>query len=666
MVVFGAQVTTQAQPNPSVDSQINLTLTVNPLNLHTTETSACDQQAPTTMADKDPKDVVTSQQPTTDLAQYLKDKVAALPDDPGVYRYFDKEGTIIYVGKAKNLKKRVSSYFMNKGQLERKTRRLVSLIHDIQYTVVSTEFDALLLENNLIKEFQPRYNILLKDDKSYPYILVTNEAYPRIFSTRRLIKGQGTYFGPYASGRTMGAVLELIKKVYSIRSCSLPLTPQNVTTGKFKVCLEYHIGNCKGPCENLQAQQDYNDEVQEAIHILKGNLGRAKAYFKDLMQAHAEKMEFEKAHRAKLRLESLEDYQNKSIVANPNWPDVDVITLVADPDVCYINYMRIQFGLVNLTMNYEVKRKLDETDPELITQAYWQLRQNYSSEAREVLSNIDFTEDWTDGQLGISHHIPQIGDKRKLIELSLKNALYFKRDRLGLKEEKASEKREDRVLKRLQADLRLQDLPTHIECFDNSNIQGTNPVAAMVCFKNGKPSKKDYRHFHIKTVEGPNDFASMDEIVTRRYTRLVAEQQPLPNLIVIDGGKGQLSAACEALKRINLYGQIPIVGIAKRLEEIYYPEDPLPLYIEKKSEGLRLIQQIRDETHRFAITFHRDTRSRNSIKGKLDGVKGIGLATSEKVLKHFKSLKNITPDRYQELEQLIGKAKARLVIEGLG
>ena len=597
-----------------------------------------------------------------DHDQTLREKVAALPEEPGVYRFFDQEGTIIYVGKAKSLRKRVSSYFMNKSQLERKTRRLVSLITNLEYTVVTTEFDALLLENNLIKQYQPRYNILLKDDKSYPYVVVTNDAYPRIYSTRKLRKGEGTYFGPYASGRTMSTVLELIKKVYTLRSCSLPLNTQNVTEGKFKVCLEYHIGNCKGPCENLQPQAEYRQEVDEAIHILKGNLAPAKQYFRELMQDHAEKMEFEKAHKAKLRLESLEDYQNKSIVSNPNWPDVDVVTLIAGEDVCYINYMRIQFGVVNLTLNYEIKRKLDDPDQpaeDILTQVYLQLRQTYESEAKEVLSNLAFTTELP----GISHHIPQIGDKKKLIDMSVRNALYFKKDQLGLKEEKQTEKREDRILAKLQADLRLQEIPDHIECFDNSNIQGTNPVAAMVCFKNGKPSKKDYRHFHIKTVIGPDDFASMDEIVTRRYTRLVAEEQPLPKLIIIDGGKGQLSAACEALKRVGVYGKIPIVGIAKRLEEIYYPEDPLPLYIEKKSEGLRLIQQIRDETHRFAITFHRDTRSKNSIKSRLEGIKGIGLNTADKVYKHFKSFKNITPDRLPELEALIGKAKAKLMMD---
>jgi excinuclease ABC subunit C len=597
-----------------------------------------------------------------DHDQILREKVAALPEEPGVYRFFDQEGTIIYVGKAKSLRKRVSSYFMNKSQLERKTRRLVSLITNLEYTVVTTEFDALLLENNLIKQYQPRYNILLKDDKSYPYVVVTNDAYPRIYTTRKLRKGEGTYFGPYASGRTMGTVLELIKKVYTLRSCSLPLNTQNVTEGKFKVCLEYHIGNCKGPCENLQPQAEYRQEVDEAIHILKGNLAPAKQYFRELMQGYAEKMEFEKAHRAKLRLESLEDYQNKSIVSNPNWPDVDVVTLIAGEDVCYINYMRIQFGVVNLTMNYEIKRKLDDPDQpaeDILTQVYLQLRQTYNSEAKEVLSNLGFTTELP----GISHHIPQIGDKKKLIDMSVRNALYFKKDQLGLKEEKQTEKREDRILAKLQLDLRLQDIPDHIECFDNSNIQGTNPVAAMVCFKNGKPSKKDYRHFHIKTVIGPDDFASMDEIVSRRYARLVAEEQPLPKLIIIDGGKGQLSAACEALKRVGVYGKIPIVGIAKRLEEIYYPEDPLPLYIEKKSEGLRLIQQIRDETHRFAITFHRDTRSKNSIKSRLEGIKGIGLNTADKVYKHFKSFKNITPDRLPELEALIGKAKAKLMMD---
>lgn len=592
----------------------------------------------------------------------LKVQIRALPDAPGVYRYYDKEDTLIYVGKAKSLRKRVASYFTKNDSKDRKTWRLVLSIRRIEYTVVNTEFEALLLENNLIKQFQPKYNINLKDDKSYPFVIVTNDRFPKIYPTRQLVKGKGQYFGPYASVQTMKALLELLRKVFTFRTCNLLLTEENIQAGKFKVCLEYHLGNCKGPCQALQTEEDYADEVRQAVKILKGNLGPAKAYFKERMAEHAEAMEFEKAQRIKERLAMLERYEAKSLIVNPDLGDFDVFTMLQDGDSAFVNFLMIRTGLIVNTDTLEFKRRMDETDEELMQTAIVAMRSGFLSDATEILTNtpISFPQE------GVKVTVPQQGDKKKLVDLSVKNTIYYKHN----KEEKAREQPRSnpnqRILLKLQQDLRLKDYPDHIECFDNSNIQGTNPVSAMVCFKNGVPSKKDYRHYNVKGVEGPDDFATMREVVYRRYRRQLDENESLPKLIIIDGGKGQLGAAVESLKELDLYGKIPIVGIAKRLEELYYPEDPYPLHLEKKSESLKLIQRLRDEAHRFGITHHRDRRSKAAIKLSAEEVRGLGPKTLEKVQLRFKTLKAIKPESMPELEGLIGKAKAQLLARHLG
>jgi excinuclease ABC subunit C len=592
-----------------------------------------------------------------DPKEYLK----KLPDSPGVYRFFDDNNEIIYVGKAKNLKNRVSSYFNKSNQHDRKTEKLVSQIRHVEFTLVNTEFDALLLENNLIKQHLPKYNILLKDGKTYPFICITHEPFPRIFSIRQREKIKGTFFGPYASVKTMYTLLELFQKLFTIRTCSLNLTKSNIEAKKFKVCLEYHLGNCKGPCEDLQTEAEYHKDIEQITQILKGNLTPVRNYLTEKMNEAAGNLAFEEAQQYKEKLALLENYQGKSLIVSAKISDVDVFTAVSDEKAVYLNFLHIINGMVIHSQNVEVKRQLEETDAEILTMMAVSLREEYGSKAKEIISNIAFESDFQ----GIELSVPQIGDKKKLIELSLKNALYFKKERTEaeLTQREKQNQRQNRVLETLQKDLRILSLPKHIECFDNSNIQGTNPVASMVCFKNGIPSKKDYRHFNIKTVVGPNDFASMKEIVTRRYTRLLNENSPLPDLIIVDGGKGQLASACEALESLNLYGKIPIVGIAKRLEEIYFPGDTLPLYISKKSESLKLIQRIRDEAHRFAITFHRDQRSRNSLQSELDEINGIGEKTAEKLLKTYKSVKKIKQAPESELIELIGKDKARIIIE---
>lgn len=587
-----------------------------------------------------------------------KEELSKIPFDPGVYRYFDETGEIIYVGKAKSLRNRVSSYFLKSNQHDRKTKRLVSQIRRIEYTIVNSEWDALLLENQLIKQLQPKFNILLKDDKTYPFICITHERFPRVFVTRNLDRKKGTYYGPFAQLRSMHALLDMFKALYTIRSCQLPLTKSNVEAGKFKVCLEYHIGNCKGPCEGLQGEEDYDVEIEQIHQILKGNLALPQQYFKEKMLAAAEQMAFEQAHAWKTKIEHLSVFQSKATVINPKIGNIDVLTIVSDEEAAYLNFMKIKQGYMVATQTIELKKKLDESDTEILAMMIVEMREKYGSEAREMLCNIR-----PDLEMKLEVNVPQIGDKKKLLDMSMKNVMYFRREKAERREVEASAttSKKDRVLIRLKTDLQLKTLPRHIECFDNSNIQGTNPVSAMVCFKEGKPSKKDYRHFNIKTVVGPNDFASMNEVVGRRYLRLIAEDQPLPDLIVIDGGKGQLSAACDALKGLGIYGQVPIIGIAKRLEEIYFPEDSLPLYIDKKSESLKLIQQIRDEAHRFAITFHRDKRSKGSLVSELEGVDGVGKVTATKLLKHFGSVRAIRESSLETLTPLIGLDRARKV-----
>lgn len=580
-----------------------------------------------------------------------------LPEQPGVYRYFNEAGELIYVGKAKNLKKRVGSYFNKSTGVNLKTRRMVKEIRKIEITMVNTELDALLLENNLIKKTQPKYNILLRDDKTYPYLLLTKENFPRVFPTRRMIPGRGTYFGPFASVKAMNNVLDLIRELFTIRTCSLDLSPHKVKEGKYKVCLEYHIGNCKGPCVGEQLEEDYHKDILQAKFILKGNLGQAKSYFKQEMQESAENLQFERAQQLKDKYELLEKYQSKSLIANPSIRSLDICTLVSDEKSAYVNYMRVKNGSLIVSKNVELKKKLDEDEEQLLLTALIRLQDQFNSDAEEVLLNIELSEPIE----GLNVFAPKIGDKKKLIDLSLKNALYYKKEKALLKG--LNEDKKDRVIKQLQQDLSLKEIPDHIECFDNSNIQGTNPVASMVCFLKGKPAVKEYRHYHIKTVVGPDDFASMKEVVGRRYKRLLEENKPLPKLVVVDGGKGQLSSAVEALRELGIYGQLPIIGIAKRLEEIYFPGDQFPIHIDKKSESLRLLQRIRDEAHRFAITFHRNIRSKNAFGTQLTEVPGIGTSTAEKLLNHFKSYKKIETASIDEIASIIGKSRASELLE---
>lgn len=581
--------------------------------------------------------------------------ISKLPDSPGVYRYYNREDDLIYVGKAKSLKKRVANYFSKSAGVNRKTLRMVSEIESIEVTLVNSEFDALLLENNLIKQNQPKYNILLKDDKTFPYICVSKEHFPRVYSTRKYIPSQGTYFGPYTSVKAMNNVLGLINTLFTLRTCRYDLSSENIAKGKFKVCLEYHIGNCLGPCEGLQSEEDYLRDVDQAVNILKGNLNIPKNYFKNNMQKAAASLQFELAQKYKEKLELVDRFQTKSIVVSPKIADVDVFSIVSDDKYAFVNYLRIKNGTINLSKTTEIKKKLNESDEDILGLIMIDLRDQYQSSSKEVLVNkdLDFSTD------ELTTHVPQRGDKRKLVELSLKNGLFAKKEKYQSLENVKD--KGNRVLKQLQTDLQLKELPIHIECFDNSNIQGTNPVASMVCFKMGRPSKKDYRHYKIKTVVGPDDFASMTEVVGRRYKRLLEEEHPMPKLIVIDGGKGQLNAACDALRELGLYGEIPIIGIAKRLEEIYYPEDQFALHIDKKSESLRLIQKLRDEAHRFAINFHRDLRSKNSFQFGLENVKGVGRVTVDKLLKEFRSMKNIEEADPARIIELVGEARARLI-----
>lgn len=585
----------------------------------------------------------------------LKQYIQHLPDSPGVYRFYDSHDTLIYVGKAKSLKKRVSSYFNKSTGGSRKTLRLVSEIKKIEYTLSGTEFDALLLENNLIKQNQPKYNILLKDDKTFPYLCILKERFPRIISTRKYIPEQGEYFGPYSSVVAMKNVLELIRKLYTIRTCSLPLTADNIRQKKFKVCLEYHIGNCKGPCEGLQTEESYLSDIAHTRTVLKGQISIVEKYFQEQMKAASTGLQFEKAHTYKEKIDALEKFQSKSLVVNRDLTDIDVISLYGGEEYAYVNYLIVKEGAIIYSKTIELKKKLEETDEELLSFSFLELRAQSKSTNTVVFSNLSVP---LLPEL-VENTIPKIGDKKKLVLLSLKNAMELKRERELLRAEKKEKKNE--VLYTLQKDLHLANTPKIIECFDNSNFQGTTPVASMVRFVNGKPDKKGYRHFNIKTVTGPDDFASMKEIVLRRYSRLTTEGLSLPNLILIDGGKGQLSSACEALKEIGIYGQVPIAGIAKKLEEIYYPEDSLPLLINKKSQGLRLLQFIRDEAHRFAITFHRQKRSKTFLNTELEELKGVGKKTQEKLLNHFKSVKKIKEASLEELEKIVGKSKAVLI-----
>jgi len=584
-----------------------------------------------------------------------KEIVATLPDSPGIYRYYNRDGELIYVGKAKSLKKRVSSYFNKQSQYNRKTEKLVSEIVRIEFTITNTEFDALLLENNFIKENQPKYNILLKDDKTFPYLCIVKERFPRIIYTRKYLPKQGEYFGPYTSVVSMKSVLELVRQLYSIRTCSLLLSQENVEQKKFKVCLEYHIGNCKGPCEGLQNENEYLEDISQARNILKGDLSVVEDELLNRMQLASQELAYEKAALFKHKLELLEKFQTKSLVVNRKLTNIDVITITSSQTNSFINYLQVKEGSIIFSKNIEVRKKLDEADEDILSLVVHELRSTYRSNNPEVYTNLPITVKSDD----FENVIPQIGDKKKLVDLSLKNALYLKKEKEIDKEEQKSKK--NRVLHIMQDNLRLINYPKIIECFDNSNLQGSSPVASMVRFVDGKPDKKGYRHFNIKTVTGPDDFASMKEIVSRRYKRIMEEQGEYPQLIIVDGGKGQLSSACEALEELGLYGKIPIIGIAKKLEEIYYPEDPLPLLISKKSPALLLIQRIRDEAHRFAITFHRQKRSKSTFVTEIESIPGIGKKTADKLLAHFKSVKKIYAASRDELVNVAGEKAAGLI-----
>ncbi len=587
----------------------------------------------------------------------LKKIIKSLPGKPGVYQYYDKDGTIIYVGKAKHLKKRVSSYFNKDQTANGKVGVLVKKIADIKFIVVETEFDALLLENNLIKKYQPRYNVLLKDDKTFPWICIKNENFPRIFPTRQLVKDGSVYFGPYASVRMMNTLLDLTKQLYPMRNCNYKLTEQNINENKFKVCLEYHIGNCLGPCVGKETEEEYNQKISEITNIIKGNIGEVSTQLHKLMKAYADEQAFEKAHIVKEKLELLERYKSKSTVVNPNIDNVDVYSIIVDENSAFANFLKVVNGAIVQGHSMEIKKKLNESAPELLSIAIADLHQRFSSTAKEMIISHDINLEIP----GVKFVIPQRGDKKKLLELSERNAKYYKLDKLKQKSLVDPERHSKRILNQLMQDLRLKELPVRIECFDNSNLQGDYPVAAMVSFKNAKPDKKEYRHFNIKTVEGPDDFASMTEVIYRRYKRLLDEKKKLPQLIVVDGGKGQLSSALKSLDKLKLRGKIAIIGIAKKLEEIYFPGDSIPLYIDKKSESLKIIQQLRDEAHRFGITHHRNKREKGTIKSVLTEIEGIGISTAQKLLLKFKSVKNIKQASSEEIIAVIGKSKAQII-----
>jgi len=587
----------------------------------------------------------------------LEIQIKTLPNQPGVYQYYDKNGIILYVGKAKNLKKRVASYF-NKNHEYGKTKMLVKKIANIKHIVVDTETDALLLENNLIKKYQPRYNVLLKDDKTYPWICIKKERFPRIFLTRNVIKDGSEYYGPYTSVKTAKALLDLIKELYLLRSCNYDLSEKNIEVEKYKVCLDFHIGNCKGGCEGLQTEENYNEDIHAIRNIVKGNFKESLKLFEELMMRFSTEMEFEEAQKIKEKIALLANYQAKSTVVNPSITNVDVFSIISDETYSYVNFFKIINGAIIQSHTSEIKKKLDESDKELLELAIIEIRQRFNSQSKEIYVPFEV-------ELGeaINVTIPKLGDKKRIIDLSIRNAKYFRQDRFKQIKIVDPDRHVKRIMVQMQKDLRLTVEPRHIECFDNSNIQGTNPVAACVVFKNGKPSKKDYRHFNIKTVEGPDDFASMEEVVFRRYKRLLDEGQDLPQLIVIDGGKGQLSASLKSLDVLGLRNKIAIIGIAKRLEEIYYPGDSVPMYLDKTSESLKIIQQLRNEAHRFGITHHRNKRSKGALTNEFEEISGIGKQTIVSLLKHFKSAKRVSEASFEAISNLVGKSKATKIVD---
>ncbi|WP_330443203.1 excinuclease ABC subunit UvrC [Flavobacterium sp. C4GT6] len=587
----------------------------------------------------------------------LELQIQTLPDSPGVYQYYDKDGKLLYVGKAKNLKKRVSSYF-TKIHDSGKTRVLVKKIASIRHIVVPTENDALLLENNLIKKYQPRYNVMLRDDKTYPWICIKKEPFSRIFSTRRLVKDGSEYFGPYTNFKTVHTLLELIKELYPLRTCNYDLSAGNIKSEKYKVCLEYHIGNCKGPCEGYESLERYQSNVNAVREILKGNFKESLKDFKNLMQELAAEMKFEEAQKIKEKIEVLENYQARSTVFNPRISNIDVFTIISDESMAYVNFIQVSHGAIIRSHTMEIKKRLEETDEQLLELAVVELRERFDLRSKEILLpfELDLGPD-------VKITVPKLGDKKQILDLSERNAKFYRMDQLKQIKIVDPDRHTNRIMAQMKKDLRLPFEPRHIECFDNSNIQGTNPVSACVVFKDGKPSKKDYRHFNIKTVEGPNDFASMEEVVYRRYKRLLDENEPLPQLIIIDGGKGQLSSALKSLDDLGLRGKITILGIAKRLEEIFYPGDSIPLYLDKKSETLKIIQHLRNEAHRFGINFHRDKRSKGALQTSIESIPGIGEKTMIALLKEFKSVKRLSAAPEEDIAKVVGPAKAKKITE---
>lgn len=590
-----------------------------------------------------------------------KEAVKDIPHKPGVYQYWNDENVIIYIGKAKDLKNRVSSYF-NKDVLSTngKTRMLISKIRKITFTIVDTEIDAWLLENSLIKKHQPRYNVLLKDDKTYPWLVVKNEHFPRIFWTRRIIRDGSKYLGPYASISMMHTILDLIRETYPLRTCNLALTPQNIDAGKFKVCLEYQLGNCKGPCQKFQSEPDYQNNIEEIKDILNGKTGSVVKQLKEQMEQAAMNLDFEAAHKLKRKFDLLDNYQSKSTVVNSSITDVDVFSIASEEKYAFVNFLKVMNGVIIQTQTIELKKQLEETDEELLSIAISEFRTRYNSQSKEVIVPFEMN---VDEDSAIKFTVPKLGEKKKLLDLSQKNVLFFKRGKIDQYEKLNPEVRTDRLLTQMMKDLRLNQLPRHIECFDNSNFQGSFPVSAIVVFRDAKPSKKDYRWFNVKTVEGPNDFATMEEAVFRRYKRMLEEQQELPQLIVIDGGKGQLSSAVKSLKLLDIDKKVTVIGIAKRLEELYYPGDQYPMYLDKKSETLKIIQQLRDEAHRFGITAHRKKRNKATLVTELDNVPGIGKTSSEKLLTYFKSVKRVREATQDMLMEVVNTKQALAILE---
>lgn len=591
-------------------------------------------------------------QQITQINELLK----LIPEKPGVYQFYDKSEKLLYIGKAINLKKRVFSYF-HKNHDNRKLQVLVNKIINIKHIVVENESDALFLENNLIKKHQPPYNARLKDDKTFPWICIKNEPFPRIFYTRKIIKDGSKYYGPYTSVRTVKTLLELIRDLYKLRTCSLNLTQENIKKNKFKVCLEYHIKNCKGPCEALQEESEYNEDINQIQSIVKGNLKQIIQYLNNLMNSYAEELKFEKANEVKEKIEILEKYRSKSTIVNPELNNIDVFSMIDEENSAWVNYLKVMDGAIVQVHSIEIKKKIEEEKEELLALVIVDIRERLGSNSEEIILPFEMNLVLPDVKITV----PQRGDKKKLLELSERNLKYFKFETEKQQLKINPNKHKDRILNTIQHDLQLKELPVHIECFDNSNIQGTNPVAACVVFKNAKPAKNEYRHFNIKSVIGPDDFTSMEEVVYRRYKRLLDENAPLPQLIVIDGGKGQLNAAMKSLKSLNIETKIQLIGIAKRLEEIFKPGDSVPLYLDKKSESLKVIQQLRDEAHRFGITFHRNKRSANFIKSELENIEGIGKKSIEELMQHFKSIENIKKANKEELEKLVGKSKAEAI-----